>query len=131
MQYAYDAFVFHQRADGNGPLLAMFHAPAGEVSQWADVDRLGPDNRLGPQREPNKSRINSIRRFFADDPSNTIPTAIVVGLRGVVIEGGGAARKLRIETHVGQPHPGLIIDFGPKLCCRSTRGQAQERSSGA
>lgn len=110
MQYEYDAFVFHQRADGSGPLLAMFHAPAGQVSQWADVDRLGPDNRLAPQREPKKSRIASIRRFFADNPSNTIPTAIVIGLRGVTMEGEGVVRKLRFETHEGQPHPGLVID---------------------
>jgi hypothetical protein len=84
MQYEYDAFVFHQRADGSGPLLAMFHAPAGQVSQWADVDRLGPNNRLAPQREPKKSRIASIQRFFADNPSNTIPTAIVIGLEASV-----------------------------------------------
>jgi DGQHR domain-containing protein len=110
MEYAYQAFVFHQRADGNGPTLALFHAPAGEVSAWADVDRLAHDNRLAPQREPKKSRINSIRRFFADDPQNTIPTAIVVGLRGVTIEGDGPVRTLHFETTEGQPHPGLIID---------------------
>ena len=109
-QYEYDAFVFHQRVDGNGPLLALFHAPAGQVSKWADIDRLGPENRLGPQREPNKSRINSIRRFFADNLQNTIPTAIVVGLRGVQIEGEDGVRKIRFETQEGQPHPGLIID---------------------
>lgn len=110
MEYTYQAFVFKQRADGNGPTLTMFLAPAGEVSAWADVDRLNHDNRLAPQREPKKSRINSIRRFFADDPQNTIPTAIVVGLRGVQITGDGAVRALRFETQEGQPHPGLIID---------------------
>jgi DGQHR domain-containing protein len=110
MEYTYQAFIFHQRADGNGPTLALFHAPAGQVSAWADVDRLAHDNRLAPQREPKKSRINSIRRFFADDPQNTIPTAIVVGLRGVQIDGDGPVRTLRFETHEGQPHPGLIID---------------------
>lgn len=110
MEYSYPAFVFKQRADGNGPTLALFYAPAGDVSAWADVDRLGPDNRLGPQREPNKSRINSIRRFFADDLQNTIPTAIVVGLRGVEINGEGIISTLRFETQEGQPHPGLIID---------------------
>ena len=110
MQYNYSAFVFQQRVDGNGPLLALFHAPAGEVAAWADVDRLGPDNRLAPQREPKKSRINSICRFFADDLQNTIPTAIVVGLRGVSIQGDGGVKALQFETNEGQPHPGLIID---------------------
>lgn len=110
MEYSYQAFVFYQRADGNGPLLALFLAPARQISDWADVDRLAHDNRLAPQREPKKSRINSIRRFFADDAQNTIPTAIVVGLRDVHIEGDGAIRTLRFETQEGQPHPGLIID---------------------
>ena len=110
MEYRYQAFVFHQRADNNGPLLALFLAPAAQVSAWADVDRLAPDNPLGPQREPKKSRINSIRRFFADDPQNTIPTAIVVGLRGVQIEGEGTVRTLRFETQNDRPRPGLIID---------------------
>lgn len=110
MQYEYDAIVFHQRHDGQGPLLAMFTAPAGEVANWADVDRLGPTNPQGPQREPKKSRIASIRRFFQLDPDNTIPTAIVVGLRGVTFEGVGAVRKVRFQTQDGLPHPGLIID---------------------
>ena len=110
MEYNYQAFVFKQRADGNGPMLALFHAPAGDVSAWADIDRLTHDNRLGPQREPKKSRINSIRRFFADDPQNTIPTAIVVGLRDVQMIGHDAVRTLRFETQEAKPRPGLIID---------------------
>lgn len=115
MQYEYDAFVFHQRADGGGPLLALFQAPAGEVDAWTDVDRLGPDNKLGPQREPKKSRISSIKRFFADDPNNTIPTAIVVGLKGVVVGGQGKTSKLKFEAVVDQPKPGLIIDGQHRL----------------
>ncbi|MDQ0996082.1 DGQHR domain-containing protein [Phyllobacterium ifriqiyense] len=115
MQYEYDAFVFQQRADGSGPLFAMFQAPAGEVDAWADVDRLGPDNKLGPQREPKKSRISSIKRFFADDPNNTIPTAIVVGLKGVVVEVQGNISKIKFEAVVDQPKPGLIIDGQHRL----------------
>lgn len=111
MEYNYQAFVFHQRADMRGPKLALFNAPAGEVSKWADVDRLAHDNRLAPQREPNQSRINSIRKFFADDPQNTIPTAIVVGLRGVTVEGESTTvQTLRINTEGDQPLPGLVID---------------------
>lgn len=98
MDYSYKAFVFQQRADGNGPTLALFHAPAGQVAAWADVDRLGPDNKLAPQREPKKSRINSIRRFFSDNVENTIPTAIVVGLRGVAMAGDGAIRTITLTT---------------------------------
>jgi DGQHR domain-containing protein len=110
MQYSYQAFIFHQRPNRQGPKLALFHAPSGEVSAWADVDRLAHDNRLGPQREPKKSRINSIKRFFADDSQNTIPTAIVIGLRGVQITGDGPVQTLLWETNEGEPRPGLIID---------------------
>lgn len=115
MNFEYDAFVFQQRVDGNGPTLALFLAPAGEVSQWADVDRLGPENRLAPQREPNKSRIASIKRFFDADPRNTIPTAIVIALNGVTFEGDGSARQLRVEFEEGAKHPGLVIDGQHRL----------------
>ncbi|WP_426127911.1 DGQHR domain-containing protein [Pararhizobium sp. PWRC1-1] len=115
MQYEYDAFVFRQRADGGGPLLALFQAPAGEVDAWTDVDRLAPDNKLGPQREPKKSRISSIKRFFADDPDNTIPTAIVVGLKEVDVAAQGNISKIRFEAVPGQPKPGLIIDGQHRL----------------
>lgn len=124
MQYEYDAFVFHQRADGGGPLLALFQARAGEVDAWADVDRLSPDNKLGPQREPKKSRISSIKRFFADDPNNTIPTAIVVGLRGVAIEAQGSVAKIKFEAGANHPKPGLIIDGQHRLRGLQAAGDA-------
>jgi DGQHR domain-containing protein len=113
--YTYQAFVFEQRVDGGGPQLALFVAPAGEVSAWAAVERLSEKNRLGPQREPNKSRINSIRRFFADDKDNTIPTAIVIALRGIKIEDGGGSSKLKLKATKEEPLPGLIIDGQHRL----------------
>ncbi|MBP0496271.1 DGQHR domain-containing protein [Roseomonas indoligenes] len=116
-EYNYDAFVFHQRADGRGPELAMFLAPAAEVEAWSDVDRLGPDNRLAPQREPSRARISSIQRFFNDDPRNTIPTAIVVGLQPMAVEGDGVSRRVRIPPgpYEGPRKPGLIIDGQHRL----------------
>ena len=116
-EYAYPAFAFHQRADGSGPLLAMFVAPAVEVSAWSDVDRLGPDNPLAPQREPSRSRIESIKRFFARDARNTIPTAIVVGLSGAMIEEDGEVQRLKIVVTAAlhTRKPGLIIDGQHRL----------------
>ena len=115
MQYQYDAFVFRQRVDGKGPLLAMFHAPAGEVEAWTDVDRLGPENKLAPQREPKKSRISSIARFFADNEDNTIPTAIVVGFKDVNVTEKKPLSKVSFEVVEGQGKPGLIIDGQHRL----------------
>ena len=115
MQYTYGAFVFHQRPDQQGPRLALFRARASDVSEWSDVDRLGPDKRTGPQREPKKSRINSIRRFFLDDCQNTIPTAIVVGLRGARIDEGNGLQTIVIETGDTVAKPGLIIDGQHRL----------------
>lgn len=93
----------------------MFQAPAADVNAWTDVDRLSPTNKLGPQREPKKSRISSIKKFFADNPENTIPTAIVVGLRGVTVEADGNVSRIRFETIDGQPKPGLVIDGQHRL----------------
>ncbi|MCL4068938.1 DGQHR domain-containing protein [Pseudomonas sp. GX19020] len=115
MLFEYDAFIFRQRADGGGPLLALFNAPAGQVATWTDVDRLGPNNKLGPQREPKKSRISSIKRFFADDPNNTIPTAIVIGMKNIAIDNQGSMGKLSFEWTEGQAKPGLVIDGQHRL----------------
>jgi hypothetical protein len=116
MNYEYDSFIFRQRPDGGGPSIALFLAPASEVSAWSDVDRLGPDNPLAPQREPAPSRIASIRRFFADDLRNTIPTAIVIGLSAFTIDAHDPASKLRLTTgEGGDQRPGLVIDGQHRL----------------
>jgi len=118
MDFPYDAFVFHQRPDGGGPQLAMFIAPAGEVSTWSTVDPLGPDNRMAPQREPQPARIASIARFFQSDGRNTIPTAIVIGLKEHYLldeQDGGTARLTISNGAAGDLKPALVIDGQHRL----------------
>jgi DGQHR domain-containing protein len=71
----------------------LFHAPASEVLQWADVERLekGPG---GAQRSKNETKIKSVSRFLGDE-SNTIPTAIILSLNvpeEAIDEGDGVLR---------------------------------------
>ncbi|HVJ01856.1 MAG TPA: DGQHR domain-containing protein [Sphingomonas sp.] len=116
MDYHYDAFVFHQRPDAGGPKLAIFLAPAVEVSAWSAVDRLGPDNPMAPQREPAPARIASIARFFQSDPRNTIPTSIVIGLAQYEVEQEGVTAKLTVSTGAnGDLKPALVIDGQHRL----------------
>jgi DGQHR domain-containing protein len=118
MDFSYDAFVFHQRPDGGGPQLAVFIAPAGQVSTWSTVDPLGPDNPMAPQREPAPARIASIARFFQGDERNTIPTAIVIGLREhFQLDGqaGGTARLTISSGAADDLKPALVIDGQHRL----------------
>lgn len=114
-EFSYNAFIFKQRADGCGPYFGLFYAPAGEVSAWSDVDRLGPENKLAPQREPRQSRISSIKRFFATDSENTIPAAIVIGLRGVEVDKTKTYTSINIRVGADKFKPGLIIDGQHRL----------------
>jgi DGQHR domain-containing protein len=131
MTFRYSGFRFQQRTGADVPQFCLFFAPAGEVEQWADVQRLGPDSPEGIQREPVPSRINAIGRFFERDLHNTIPTAVVLALRGARLEpiaaacsAGTPAEQLLAEAGAcvveidvigGQPHPGLIIDGQHRL----------------
>lgn len=116
-EYRYQAFHFHQRTDDQGPAFCLFAAPVGEISAWADVERLQPDAPRAVQREPVLSRINSIKRFFDREPANTIPTAIVIAVRGAVLTDreGCTEREILITTAEGQQKPGLIIDGQHRL----------------
>jgi DGQHR domain-containing protein len=115
--FTYPAFSINQRDNGQAPSFCLFSAPVGQISQWADVDRLGPGAPRGVQREPVPSRISSIRRFFDRDVLNTIPTAIVIAIRGGVLtpREGCAAQDLVIEVADGVQRPGLIIDGQHRL----------------
>lgn len=116
-RFVYPTFQIDQRANTLAPTFCLFSAPVGEISQWADVDRLGPDAPRGVQREPVPSRISSIRRFFERDPLNTIPTAIVIAVRGGTLTPmpGCSSFELTIEVGEDGGRPGLIIDGQHRL----------------
>lgn len=124
-KYLYDALLYSQRAAArNSPEFILFHAPAGEIAAWADVERLSIDNRTAAQRALRPMKVAKVKRFLAASVKNTIPTSVIVALDSDGVEfapsarSGGSAGKLRIKVD-GTKKPGLIIDgqhrvFGAK-----------------
>jgi hypothetical protein len=115
--FSYHALAYHQRPNtSTAPRFLLFHAPAGEIIQWADVDRIKVDNPKGAQRPIRKLKINKIARFLDAGKLNTIPTAIIVALDegAISIEGRNSFRNGNCTTISikvrNDSKPGLIID---------------------
>jgi len=116
VKYLYDALLYSQRgAAKSTPEFILFHAPAGEISDWADVERLSKDNRTAAQRALRPIKVAKVKKFLAASPKNTIPTSVIIALDSDGVEfipaarGQGSAGKLRVELKDGRK-PGLIID---------------------
>ncbi len=109
MDYKYSA-IFSRQRGSNGPLLATFVAPAGEVAAWAEVERLQHEGS-GHQRLRSKSKVQAIARFLELDDRNTIPTALVVALQIPDLEEPPMREcaTITIPADVDSP-PGLVID---------------------
>ena len=117
--FEYDAICFRQRQGAKTWFCQLF-APAGQILQWARVDRLEPNNLMGVQRTKNESGTRAIRRFFESDEANTIPTTLTIALPleftslnyllddPTSLEAGPL--RLQINLPDGEPLPGLIID---------------------
>jgi DGQHR domain-containing protein len=58
----------------------MFFAPASEILAWSAIDRI-KDQGKGFQRITHPARVRGVKRFFDQDPGNTIPTAIILTIR--------------------------------------------------
>ncbi|MEY4966788.1 MAG: hypothetical protein RL274_2371 [Pseudomonadota bacterium] len=116
-EYKYQALFFAQREDAHAPSFVLFHAPASELIEWAEVDRLAPKNRKGAQRPLKELKVNKVAKFLKEYNANTIPTAVVVALDkdAIVFDGkrdpnkGGKHGVLTIKERLGSA-PGLIID---------------------
>lgn len=116
-QYKYSALRYSQREDSPGaPAFLLFHASAEDITNWADVDRLTPDNLTGAQRPLQQLKVRKVGKYFKD-PKNTIPTSIVIALDEAAVKftgtddpsGVGKQGTLTISQK-GQEKPGLIID---------------------
>ena len=116
--FRYKALKFAQRSDAKAPRFLVFHAAAGEIAQWADVDRLEPGNPTGAQRPLRELKVKKVARYFDADSRNTIPTAVVIALDESALEfaskpdtnaGGDAAFGI-LSIKVRRIKPGLIID---------------------
>ena len=79
---SYTGFLVRQRAGATAEFL-VFVAKAKEVVTWAEADniKLGPGN---VQRELVESRWRQIKKFFAANPNNVIPTSVTIALDDTV-----------------------------------------------
>ena len=113
--FAYDALSYRQRDDEGAPTFVLFHAPASEIMQWADVDRLSGDNPQGAQRVLQQLKVGKVAKFLAN-PLNTIPTAVVIALDSDFADFVPAGKPPRsagtfnISLTPANGKPGLIID---------------------
>lgn len=95
MTYRYLAFELEQKpSSGSAPKLYLFHAPASELLEWTEIDRLNRQNPSGIQRPPTRSRILGVQRFLRE-PLNVTPTAIVVAVDGATVD---AVKECELES---------------------------------
>lgn len=128
MSYRYPAIFTRQRGK-SGPLVAMFTAPAKDLIEWAEIERI-EHGGSGHQRLKNESRVRAIKGFLSRDKRNTIPTSLVAALILPDFEESdielNECSMLEIPSHgEGENRPGLVIDgqhrmygvesFDPKL----------------
>lgn len=128
MEFIYNCLVYKQRTTPNIPQFCIFHAPVGQILQWADIKRLDEEDQ-GPQRRTSTSKVRAINRFMSGDAINTIPTSIVLTLEILpemltVAESCSTIKILIPETQGQQPgdaidsiiiKPGLVIDGQHRL----------------
>jgi DGQHR domain-containing protein len=115
----YDCIKVQQRQDVEAPECLLFSAPVQEIISWAAIDRFCDSSQTGPQRVEKPYKVKAVQSFFLADKRNTIPTAIVIGLRpGKFLLTHQSAEcqrvhELKIEFQRSakpQDLPGIIID---------------------
>ncbi|WP_348261791.1 DGQHR domain-containing protein [Telmatobacter sp. DSM 110680] len=117
--FDYECLVSHQRNTPGAPTFLLFHAPAGEVLQWAAIKRL-EEEAGAPQRQTSPAKVKAIRRFLETDERNTIPTSVIITLdltNGEFTEplAPSSIGRIRFEWNEGDPKPGLVIDGQHRL----------------
>ena len=84
--FEYVAFVYDQRSTEGAPKFCIFHASVSEILQWAAIQRLSKNDPAAVQRDPKRTRILGIKRFFEREVRNTIPTAVVLTLDNITMQ---------------------------------------------
>ena len=107
----YACTFFSQRKNKIAPSFCIFAASAGEVLEWADIERLGP-GVAGVQRRENVAKRKQITKFF-DNAANTIPTAVIIALDQSQVSAN--EDQVTIPIGHGPKKPGLVIDGQHRL----------------
>jgi DGQHR domain-containing protein len=120
--YRYACLVTKQSAHREAPRFCLFHAPVGEILQWADIKRLGVEQPNATQRRTSPAKVKAIRRFLDTDRRNTIPTSVIVTLdipseqiQSVTLDGSNTFAFVVIEVEPDASKPGLVIDGQHRL----------------
>jgi DGQHR domain-containing protein len=79
--YSYKCLKINQRTAEGSPAFLMFAAKAAEILKWAAIDRFDDKSQKGAQRIEKPYKIRAIKSYFAVNPCNTVPTAVVIGFR--------------------------------------------------
>jgi len=120
--YNYSCLSARQRNGEDVTPFCMFFAPASEILAWSAVDRIR-DHGTGFQRMASPSRVRGVKRFFTQDPNNTIPTAITLTIRlpagslpQVAVDPSAQVLSFEVPDVVLEADkPGLIIDGQHRL----------------
>ncbi|WP_454055663.1 DGQHR domain-containing protein [Cupriavidus sp. Marseille-Q8015] len=107
----YSCSFFSQRVNSGAPAFCVFAASAGDILEWADIERLGPGVK-GVQRRENSAKRRQITKFF-DDPLNTIPAAVIIALDGSQVSSKND--EVTIPTGRAGRKAGLVIDGQHRL----------------
>ena len=111
MAYEYPAIFTRQRPqEGSGVVVATFSAPAGDLLMWTTVQEISVGGS-GHQRLRNDAKVRAIRRFLLLDPRNSIPTAVVVAIRGIPdVQDDVLDRCSSLVIPDMEGPPGIVID---------------------
>lgn len=121
----YYSFIFKQRESEDIPKFCIFHAPVGEVLEWAAVKRLEED-RSSPQRRTSPAKVKSVAKFLDEDPRNSIPTSIILTIdlppenierieNSYQGDANNYLAKIKITFDESSEKPALVIDGQHRL----------------
>lgn len=79
--FNYTCIENQQRPSAESPKFLIFTAPAGEITEWAAIERYTPESKRGPQRLSKPAKVADVARFLERDDRNSIPTALLVSFR--------------------------------------------------
>jgi DGQHR domain-containing protein len=119
--FKYPCIRSKQRADINAPEFLVFAAPAGEIDEWASIERYTPDSKSGPQRLSKPAKIADVKRFFDRDERNTIPTSLLITLKVQTgwlsqVSDGLWVLEFTLDLPLNETDkPGMIIDGQHRL----------------
>lgn len=119
--FRYECLITKQQSATEAPTFCLFHAPVGEILEWADIKRL-EEEAGAPQRRTSPAKVKAIKRFLETDPRNTIPTSVILTIdvpldriKRVSVNGSGSFGVIEVEVSPGSAKPGLVIDGQHRL----------------